>query len=113
MTKATPTKRARIVCLRERNVPVKEIAKELNLSEEMVRRTFNKYHKTHDFYYTPPRPGRPRKLSVRDTCLAVRKIRMGVYPDASKLQCDLFPNVSVRTVRNVLIHEGLPGRHCC
>jgi len=109
-TKATPTKRARIVCLRERNVPVKEIAKELDLSEETVRRTFNKYHKTHDFYYTPPCPGRPRKLSVRETRLAVRKIRMGVYPDASKLQRDLFPNVSVRTVRNVLIHEGLPGR---
>jgi len=110
MTKATPTKRARIVCLRERNVPVKEIAQELHLSEDTVRRTFKRYHKSHDFYYTPPHSGRPRKFSERDTHLAVRKIRMGIYPDASKLQRDMFPNVSVRTVRNVLIHEGLHGR---
>ncbi|KAF9476735.1 hypothetical protein BDN70DRAFT_777010, partial [Pholiota conissans] len=108
--KATPTKRVRIVALREREVPICKITADLQLSESTVRRTFNKYHETHDFYYTPPRAGRPRKLSERDCRLAGRKIRAGVYPDASHLQRELFPTISVCTIRNVLTSQGLPGR---
>ena len=75
--------------------------------------TFHKYHESHNFYYTTPCPGHPRKLSKHDTCLAIWKIWMGVYPDASRLQHDLFPTISVQTMHNVLIREGLPGCHCC
>ena len=45
-----------------------------------------------------------------DHLLAKWKIHRGVYPDATKLHHDLFPHVSVRSVRSLLIKEGLPGQ---
>ena len=61
-TKAAPTKWAWIVCLWEQNVPIKNIAQKLSLTEDTVHCTFNKYNEGHNFLLYPTMSRSPQQV---------------------------------------------------
>ena len=99
MQHTTPTKRARIVQLRELNFSFREIGQELGIDHSTALRTFKKYHQSHDFYAKESKSGCPRMFTAQDQRLAARKIRSGAISDAAQLRREDFLHASGRTVR--------------
>lgn len=60
MVVVTPTKRTRIVQMRDKeNMTFNQIGAELGTSESAARRNYHEVKKTGDFYYYKPHSGRP------------------------------------------------------
>ena len=70
MAPCTPTKRARILQLRDprfgKPKTLTEIGRIMHLDRCTVARNLKIVQETGDFYYRTPRPGRPRLLTSRD-----------------------------------------------
>lgn len=110
MTHCTPTKRARIVTLRNRGLKFAEISNELGLHPSTVSRNYRKFHKKRDFYRKTGGGGRPRLLTPRDLRHAERLIISGEARDGSDVRRLLFPHVGASTIRRNLCEIGLNGR---
>lgn len=110
MVPVTPTKRARIVHMREEGKKFSEIAERLKISRSSASRNYYTMRKQRDPYYVKPGRGRKRLLSERDLRNAERHINIGDVRDGADVHRDLFPDVSARCVRKSLQRVGLNGR---
>lgn len=61
---------------------------------------------SHSMTMNPSR-GRPPLLSEANCRLAAREVRTGTIPTAVEVKCQLFPDVSVKTIRRALKGKGL------
>ena len=114
MTICTPTKRARILALRDtrfhKPMSFRKIGSILGLPRNTVYQNWKSVTKTGDCYAYKTRPGRPRKFSERDARHAEIALANGSARDATDVQRQLFPDVSSRTVQRRLEDIGLHGR---
>jgi hypothetical protein len=110
MVICTPTKKARIVDMHDDGKTFAEIGRKLEIPCQTASRNYYQMRKTRDPYYRKPKSGRPRKLTERDLRRANRAITDGEACDGADVQCNLFPDVSGRTVRESLCRIGLNGR---
>jgi len=110
----TPTKRAKICTMRAAGYSNDEIRAALtghhDLSNRQIYRIVRRYAEKENYYEVTPRPGRPHKLTPRDTRVALRHLSNTTAHDASDLQRVYFPDVSVQTIKRTLRAEGL-GAH--
>lgn len=107
----TPTKKARVITLRQEDHSFDEIAERIGCSKSTAYRTWDKYHEKENYYHKTPGRGRPKALDTHDRRIACRLIRSGQSDTAADVQRDHFPEVSVRTMQETLAQEGLHGRH--
>ncbi|KAF5345989.1 hypothetical protein D9757_007778 [Collybiopsis confluens] len=105
----TPTKRARIVTLKDRGVSSAEIAQELGGSKSQVNRLYRKWKGKKDFYGKTSGRGRKPKLNPRDVRYAERLLRNNKASDVMELRDRFFPHVSHSTLRRNLHAVGLRG----
>lgn len=111
MTKCTPTKRAQIVRMREKeNMSFTDIGAEFGFSHQTASRNYDQVVKSGDPYYRKPKPGRRRRFTKHDMRHAATMIETGVARDGSDVQKKLFPTAPARTVRHALQEIGLNGR---
>ena len=110
MVTCTPTKRARIVNMRNHGHSYGDIAKEFGINRSTACRVFTKYAQSQNYYAPITGRGRPRKMDSKDRLLAARRIRGGFAADATDLQRQEFPDISPETVRRELRSIGLYGR---
>ena len=110
MVVVTPTKKARILHMREDGSTFREIGNRLGINASTAQRNFEKLGENRDVYEPTHRSGCPRILSASGRRFCARKICSGQAQNAADLQRDYFPEASKRTVRRNLTEEGLPGR---
>lgn len=107
MCYTTPTKRARIIALRNCGLSYREIGLELGLDASTALRQFKKYGPTGQFYTEEPKSGRPHKLTDADVRYAARMITKGEASTATDVQRQLFPKIHPSTLRRALREHGL------
>ena len=116
MAPCTPTKQAHILQLCDprfgKPKTLTEIGRIMHLDRCTMAQNLKIAQETGDFYYHTPWPGRPHLLTSRDLQHAELALARGSARDATKVQCQLFPDVSARTVRHRLCEIGLYGRVC-
>ena len=107
----TPTKHVKLCTMRAAGYSNDEIRAALtgchNLSDCQIYWIVKRYAEKENYYEVMPRTGRPHKLTPCDTCVALRHLSNMTAHDASDLQCEYFPDVSVQTIRHTLRAEGL------
>lgn len=107
----TPTKRAKICTMRAAGYSNEEIRSALtghhDLSDRQINRIVKRYGEKENYYDIGHSTGRPRKLTPGDTRLALRHLSNQTAHDASDLQREYFPEVSVDTVKRTLRDGGL------
>lgn len=74
MVVTTLTKRAHIVQLRELNWTFDQIGKKLSFDKSTAMHVHHKYSQHRNWYLREPRRGRPKKLSIHNAQVAVRRI---------------------------------------
>lgn len=104
---SSPTKKARVVALRNKGFTNAEIQEEIPLSKRQLGRIYEKYREKENFYNVGPKSGRPRKLNPRDVRAATRHLANCTAHDAADLQPQFFPDVSVWTLKRRLRETGL------
>lgn len=77
------------------------------ISDRQINRIFNRYAEKENYYDVGKSTGRPRKLDDRDLRVALRHLNSGDAHDATDLQREHFPLVSVYTLRRRLQEKGL------
>ena len=107
MTETTPTKKSRIVQLKDLGHTNRDVVEKENVNPSTVSRIYGRYGKTQKFYEKKHRSGRPHKLNDYDIHIALRKLSNGSARNATDLQKKEFPNVSVNTLRRELERRGL------
>ncbi|KAJ3735635.1 hypothetical protein DFJ43DRAFT_990775, partial [Lentinula guzmanii] len=108
----TPTKRARIVTLKDQGVSSAKIAQEFGGSKSQVNRLYQKWKQKSSFYDKTPGQGRKPKLNPQDVCHAERLLQNGKASDVIDLRNRFFPHVSHSTLRRNLHAVGLRGFQC-
>jgi transposase len=93
----------------ECNVPVREIAVKVGLSEKAVY-GIQRRHKENGTIYPKPKSGRPKKLTERDARELVRTVREDPRASLRDITNSMATKVSVDTVRRALVHEGFASR---
>jgi hypothetical protein len=78
-----------------------------DLSDRQILRIVKKYGEKEDYYEIGHSTGRPRKLTSRDIRVACRHLSNQSAHDASDLQRQYFPSVSVDTIKVALRGAGL------
>jgi len=110
----TPTKKAIICTMKKAGFSHDEIRDALpdrhDISNRQINRIFARYGDKENYYSVGHSSGRPRKLTPRDTRVALRHLANCDAHDASDLKRLYFPEVSVATVKRALRGEGL-GSH--
>ncbi|KAJ7456339.1 hypothetical protein B0H11DRAFT_1819058 [Mycena galericulata] len=106
----SPSNRARVVSVRRHGFTFGKIAEELHCDRSTACRTYHKRHEKENFYDITPGRGRPNRLDSHERCIARRMIKSGQAQTAADVQRARFPDVSARTMRQVLQEEALHGR---
>ena len=110
----TPTKKAIICTMKKAGFSHDEIRAALpdrhNITKRQINRIFVRYGDKENYYSVGHSSGRPRKLTPRDTRVALRHLANCDAHDASDLKRLYFPEVSVATLKRALRREGL-GSH--
>ena len=108
MTKYTsPTKKARICRDKAAGLSNTAVAKKFGIHRTTVKRIFDCYAKSEDYYTLKNKSGRPRQFTAKDTRHAVQLLNQGKAHDASDLQRKYFPEINVQTIRTRLQESGL------
>ncbi|KAJ6486633.1 hypothetical protein C8R45DRAFT_828510 [Mycena sanguinolenta] len=111
MTKCTPTKRAKVVRMHEKEkMDFHEIADKLGLKRPTVSQNYYQVVASGDPYHYEPKSGCPRHFSPWDMPQAARMIESGEAHDGSDVQHVLFPEAPARTVCQALQEISLNGR---
>lgn len=110
MAKCTPHKKSEILKLSQQGQTDTEIASKLHIHYSTVHRNLQKMREDPDFISKPPGSGRPPKLGLRDLRRADCVITSAFVCNATDFKWKLFPQVSVRTMHQVLSKRGLHGR---
>ena len=105
----SPTKKARICRDKAAGLSNTAVAKKFGIHRTTVKRIFDCYAKSEDYYTLKNKSGRPRHFTAQDTRRAVRLLNQGKARDASDLQRKYFPQFSVQTIRTRLRETGLKG----
>ena len=95
MTETTPTKKSRIVQLKDLGHTNRDVAEKENVNPSTVSRIYGRYGKTRKFYEKKHWSGCPHKLNDYDMCIALRKLSNRSAQNATDLQQKEFTNVSV------------------
>ncbi|KZP24105.1 hypothetical protein FIBSPDRAFT_705446, partial [Athelia psychrophila] len=110
MVNCTPTKKARILDMRNDGKQFSEIGTKLGLDPSTVSHNYAKMVKNPDPYAKAPGRGRPTKVDPRKLRRAVRACDSGTAVDATNVKQQMFPELSTRTVQRHLAEAGLNGR---
>lgn len=78
-----------------------------DISDRQIHRIFVRYGDKENYNDVGQSSGRPRKLSGRDTRVALRHLSNQDCVTASDLQREYFPQVSVATLKRTLREQGL------
>lgn len=107
----TPTKRAKICTMWAAGYSHDEIRAALtgrhDISDRQILRIVRRYGEKENYYDVGHSTGRPRKLTPRDIRRACRHLSNQTAHDASDLQRNYFPEVSVDTIKHALRGQGL------
>jgi transposase len=106
----TPTKRARVVTLKNNGHSFAEIGEELHCDPSTAYRTYRKRTEKENYYDITPGRGHPKRLDTADRRIACRLIESGKAQTAADVQRDHFPDIPARAMRQALQEEGLHGR---
>src|SRR5687767_2912630 len=107
----TPTKKAKTITMKKAGRTNNEIKKALtghnNISTSTINRIYKKYANKENYYDVGHPTGRPKKLTERDGRYTVRVLGEGKAANATDLQRNFFPEVSVDTVKRELRQHSL------
>lgn len=107
MVYTTPTKKARIVQLKEQGLTNQAVATHTQVHPSTVSRIYAHYGRTQKFYNVKPKSGWPRKLTTSEAQTGLKMLANGTAQDATDLQRKLFLHVGTDTVRRRLKELGL------
>jgi hypothetical protein len=107
----TPTKKAKIIVWKREGRSHDWIREHLTgrntISDRQINRIWNRYHEKENYYDVGQKSGRPHKMTERDTRSAARKLATRAVDNATHLQQQEFPDLSVKTVKRHLKGLGL------
>lgn len=103
----TPTKKARIVLLKDQGESNRAVAAKEDVDPSTVSRIYGQYGKTCRFYEKKHRSGRPHKLNDYDVQIGRCLLSNGSAQNAADLQQKQFPHTHVDTVHRALRNSGL------
>lgn len=103
----SPATRANIVTLINQGISRRAVGRKLGINHQTAANIYKRIKSGQSFYDYEPKPGRPPLLSEADRRLATREVRTGTIPTAVEVKCQLFPDVSVKTIRRALKGKGL------
>ncbi|KAJ7115244.1 hypothetical protein C8R44DRAFT_928271 [Mycena epipterygia] len=111
----SPSSKTKIVEWRKARKPHHWIREHLKghhtLSDRQINRIQNRYTEKENYYDVGKSTGRPRKLEPRDERKAVRHLANKSVNNATELQHDFFPDLSVKTVKRALRRNGGRGSY--
>lgn len=111
MVTCTPTKRARIVRMHDKeHMSFQDIGREFKISKSSAHRNYTQMKLLDDPYHKSTNHNRKSLFSARDRRAAVQIIDSGKCHDGSDVQHALFPGIALRRVRKLLQQQGLNGR---
>ncbi|KAF9232021.1 hypothetical protein BU15DRAFT_20033, partial [Melanogaster broomeanus] len=103
----SPTKKARICRDKAAGMSDADIAKKFGLHRTTVKRIFDRYAKSEQYYELKQKTGRPRLFTKHDTRHAVHALASGKVRDVAELQRKHFPHINPETIRSQLKQCGL------
>lgn len=109
MARLSEEQRLKIIELRAGGCTYRKVAHEVHCTAAHARRVWLKYQK-HKTVKDLPKPKRAKKLGEEQVRRLAAPVLRGQYEHATDLQRDLFPDVSVHTVRRALRSQGLRPR---
>ena len=105
--KLSEATRWQIIGMRNARLSLRQIGRQLERNISIIPRLLNKYRATNDVEDCP-RPGRPRKTTIREDRAVLRLVRRHSWDSSTSLKQHWLPGraISYRTVRNQLKAAG-------
>ncbi|GJF00969.1 hypothetical protein PsYK624_172730 [Phanerochaete sordida] len=108
MTPSTSSKNPRMLPLDDQGHMAHAISTQVRMSTSQGRKIMLGLQKSHNLYTVGPKSGRPRKLDERDLYRAQHEIKSRRAPGATVLQCNMFLDMSPRTIERNVCKIDLP-----
>ena len=102
----TPTRRARIVLLKQLKKTNRNIADQLGISEKTVEYRWKKYKEGKSLYHNSPKTGRPRALQGSDYNRFMQAVEEERWEDVTDLLRHAQVSISRSTTRRYLREAG-------